>query len=258
MNLDGLEINGSGGLIPVKNESSYVRKFAALFKKLPAPTEQPPQRDAVTQMVIGFLQWEATQKQAEAAFKRLMQIMVDNNDLRISHTHQIIELIGPGYPRIEERVARMKDALQEIYVREHGINPVSLAEKNKKDIRAYFDSLAGMTRYVASQVMLLCYGAHNIPCDEKTAARFKAAGIFDAQTTSEQIEHFLERQIKAGDGIDAHLRLQAWSDESVKKPAAAKAEKPAKPKKAPAKKSAGKPKSAGKTVSAPKTAKKKK
>lgn len=221
----------------MKNESSYVRKFTALFKKLAAPAEPLPQRDPVTQLVLGFLQWEATHKQAEAAHKRLMQVMVDNNDLRVSHTHQIIELIGVNYPRVEERVARMKDALQEIYVREHGINPVSIAEKSKKDIRAYFDSLPGMTRYVAAQVMLLCYGAHNIPCDEKLASKFKAEGIIDADATAEQIEHFLERQIKAGDGVDAHARLQAWSDESSKK-AAVPAKKPA------AKKPAAKPKPA--------------
>lgn len=221
----------------MKNESTFARKFAALFKKLPA-TEAPAQRDAVTQLVVGFLQWEATHKQAESAFKRLMQIMVDNNDLRISHTHQIVELIGPNYPRIDERVARMKDALQEIYVREHGINPVSLTDKNKKDIRAYFDSLPGMTRYVASQVMLLCYGAHNIPCDEKLAVALREEGAVDEEATAEQIEHFLERQIKAGEGVDAHAKLQAWSDENAKKPVAKKepaAKKPAAKPKAPAK-----------------------
>ncbi len=221
----------------MKNESSYVRKFTSLFKKLAAPAEPLPPRDPVTQMVLGFLQWEATHKQAEAAHKRLMQVMVDNNDLRVSHAHQIIELIGVNYPRVEERVARMKDALQELYVREHGINPVSIADKNKKDVRTYYDSLPGMTQYVASQVMLLCYGAHNIPCDEKLASRLKAESAIDSDASPQQIEHFLERQIKAGDGIEAHMKLQTWSDEGSKK-SAAPAKKPA------AKKSAGKAKPA--------------
>lgn len=220
----------------MKNESAYVRKFASLFKKMPAPAEPPPQRDPVTQLVVGFLQWEATHKQAENAFKRIMQIMVDNNDLRVSHAYQIIELIGPNYPRVEERVARMKDALQEIYVREHGIHPASIAEKTKKDIRAYYDTLPGMTPYVSAMVLLLCYGAHNIPCDQRLASRLREEGVVDKTATPEQIEHFLERQIKAGEAIDAHLRLQAWADEGSRKPAAAKkpAKKPsARPKKAP-------------------------
>lgn len=221
----------------MKNESAYVRKFAAVFKKLSAPEAPLPQRDPVTQMVLGFLQWEATHKQAENAFKRIMQIMVDNNDLRVSHAHQIIEVIGPNYPRIEERVARMKDALQEIYVREHAIHPASIAEKSKKDIKHYFDSLAGMTPYVSALVMLTCYGAHCIPCDQRLATKLKEDGAIDKDATPEQIEHFLERQIKAGEGIDAHQRLQNWADEGlkkaaapVKKPAAKKAsEKPKKP-----------------------------
>ncbi len=231
----------------MKNESLYVRKFATLFKKLPPSTEQPPQRDPVTQLVIGFLQWEATHKQAENAFKRIMQIMVDNNDLRVSHAHQIIELIGPNYPRVEERVARMKDALQDIYVREHGINPVSIAEKAKKDIRAYYDTLPGMTPYVSALVLLLCYGAHTIPCDAKLATRFREEGVFDKEVTPQDIEHFLERQIKAGEGIDAHLRLQAWSDEASKRPAAPAKKPPAAKRPAPAKKpAASKPKKVAK------------
>ncbi len=230
----------------MKNESSYVRKFASLFKKMPAAPDAPPQRDPVTQMVVAFLQWEATRKQGESAFRRIMESMVDNNDLRVSHAQQIAAIIGENYPRAEERVARMKDAMQEIYVREHAIHPQSIAEKSKKDIRAYFDSLPGMTSYVSACVLLLSYGAHVVPVDQKLANLLKAQSVVDASATVEQIEGFLERYFKSGEALDAHLRLQAWGDESTRRPAKPeKPKKPAKPAKAKAK-AAAKPKKSGK------------
>ncbi len=240
----------------MKNESSYVRKFASLFKKMPAAPEAPPQRDPVTQMVVAFLQWESTRKHAESAFKRIMEVMVDNNDLRVSHAQQIAAIIGDNYSRAEERVARMKDAMQEIYVREHAIHPQSIAEKSKKEIRGYFDSLPGMTSYVSACVLLLSYGAHVVPVDAKLADLLKAEGVVDSTATVEQIEGFLERYFKAGEALEAHLRLQAWSDES-RKPA--KAEKPKKePPSKPARATPAKAAASAKSAGAKKPAKKKK
>ena len=229
----------------MKNESAYVKKLSALYRKLPA-ADLPEAHDPVTQLVIGFLQWEATKRQAELAFKRLMEIVVDNNDLRVTHPQQILERIGVNYPRAEERVARLRDALQEIYVRGHAITPNSIAEKSKKEQREYFDSLPGMTSYVASMVMLLCYGAHAIPIDGKLADMLKAAGVTDEHATPEEISHFFERHFKAGDGVEVHARLQAWADKGAKRTT-----KTAKrtTKKAPAKKKAKTSKSAKKKPS---------
>lgn len=201
----------------MKNESAFVKKLSALYKKLPA-AEMPEAHDPVTQLVIGFLQWEATRRQAELAYKRLAEIVVDNNDLRVTHPQQILERIGVNYPRAEERIARLRDSLQEIYVREHGIAPNSIASKSKKEQREYFDSLPGMTPYVAAMVMLMCYGAHAIPVDKKLADLLKDAGATDEHATPEEISHFFERHFKAGEGVEVHARFQAWSDDTSKRP----------------------------------------
>lgn len=211
----------------MKNESTYARKFAALYRRIKARAPEPEPRDAVTQMIVAFLMWEASRKQAENAYKRLTQIMVDNNDLRVSRAHELKECIGSSYPRLDERVERMRDALQTIYVREHAVLTYSLESKSKKEVRQYFDTLPGMTPYVAAQVCLLSFGAHAIPVDEKLANLLRAEGVIDPDATIEEIEHFLERHFKAGEGVEAHTRLQAWVDAGSKRAKAASVKKTA-------------------------------
>ena len=51
-----------------------------------------------------------------------------NNDLRVSHPQEVVGLLGPRYPRVEERAARLHEALQEIFIREHAVSWIGLEQ----------------------------------------------------------------------------------------------------------------------------------
>ncbi len=197
----------------MKNENSYVKKLIALLKKIRSTNraESHIQHDAVTQLVIAYLEWNATRKSAKDAHARLMRVMVDNNDLRVSHPHEIVAILGERYPRAEERAARLHEALQEIYLREHAIE-VDLSDKSKKQVRTYFDSLPGITQYVAAQVTLLACNSHAIPVDDHMADLLREEGVVDPAATVEEIGAFLERCVKADDAVEVHLCMRAWAD----------------------------------------------
>ncbi len=210
-------------------QDARAKKLAALLKKIAArktPEEAPP-RDASAQMVVAFLQWRATRRQAEAAFEALLAEMVDINELRVSHLEEVLHVLGDDYPLAEQRMLRMREALNEVFRREHGIAMASIESKSKKEQRSYLETLPGITPYVVSQVMLLAFGGHAIPVDEKLVALLAREGVAEADDTPPaEVESYLLRQIKAGEAADAHLLLQAWSD-SLKTPAVKKAASPA-------------------------------
>jgi len=247
-----------------KQDPATLKKFASLLKKSLAAFkgEDPPPRDPVAQLIVSFLQWNTTRHKAEDAFTALMAEMIDVNDLRVSHLHELVAVIGEDYPDAMLRIIRLRETLNEVYKREHDIQMHSVAGKGKKDQRTYLDTLSGITPYVAAQVTLLSFGGHAMPVDEKLCALLIAEGCLNAGTTPADAESHLTRQIKAGDALEAHLALQAWADKR-KMPAAAVAAPP--PKKAPAAKPAAatakKPVAAKKitkktkTTKAPKTAK---
>ncbi len=199
-----------------KQDTSHGKNLAALLKQLEKAhnVEEPAPRDPTLQLVVSFLEWEATRKQAEEALGRIMAEMVDVNDLRVSFEQEILELLGTDYPLAHERIARMREALNEVYVREHAVEMHSIASKGKKEQRAYLDSLPGMTPYVAAQVMLLSFGGHAMPVDRKLMERLAEDEIIDSSDDDPQhVENVLLRLVRAEEALNTHLQLQAWADD---------------------------------------------
>lgn len=196
-------------------KEQHAKKLASLLKRLRSQytPEEPPPRDPTLQMVVSFLQWQATRKLAEDAVARIMDVMVDVNDLRVSLEHEILHGLGEDYPQARERIARMREALNEVYVREHAVEMRSIAGRNKKEQRAYLDSLPGMVPYVAAQVLLLSFGGHAVPVDGRLLPLLEAEGVVDEGTSAEQAEASLQRMIKADENLQDHLLLQAWADD---------------------------------------------
>jgi len=203
----------------LKNEAAHARKFKTLFNRLRRryPVDLPDPLEPVTQLVVAMLQWNSTRRLALAAHDRLMERLVDNNDLRVCHPHEVVEMIGQEYPQAEERSARLREVLQEVYLREHATSLDSLQDKPKKEIKAYLDSLPGMPPYVAAEVTLLCFGGHAFPVDEQLVDKLREEEVIDPEATLAEVQSFLERQFKAGTAADGHAVLRAWVDAGARR-----------------------------------------
>ena len=202
----------------MKNEPTCVKKFATLHKKIKAAHKPAPYPavDPVMQIVASFLEWNATRAAAELAQARLMEFLVDANDLRVSHPHEIVDLIGEEYPLAEERATRLHEVLQEIFVREHMVSLAHLQSKTKKQVVDYLESIPAITPYVSAATALNAFGVHVVPVDNLIAAALKAEGAADESSTLEEISAFLEKQIKAGEAVELFLLLRDWADSTNK------------------------------------------
>ncbi len=198
----------------MKNEGHYAKKLNALLRRMKSSHRggQPEETDPVAQLVIGFLEWNATRTLAQKAFDKLMERVVDINDLRVSLPKELIEWIGEGYPDAQERITRLRESLHEIYLREHNVTLESISGRNKKQVTAYLETLPGMVPYVSSQIMLLNYGFHTIPLDDRMTEMLKIEEVLDEEATAEDTAHFIERQVKAGDGVTIHAAMRSWAD----------------------------------------------
>jgi endonuclease III len=202
-------------LTQLKHEPAQIKKLNALIRRLKAKHKniEAPAYEPTTQLIMAFLQADTTRRKAEQAYDALMEQMVDNNELRVSHTLEIVEVIGGGYLRAHWRVERMLESLRDVYMREHDHKMVKVASQTKKEQRHYLDTLTGVIPYVSASVMLLCFGGHAIPVDDKLVVLLEREGAIDEGLTPAQVESLLLRQFKAGEqSVEAHLLLQAWSD----------------------------------------------
>ena len=251
------------------------KAFAAVLKKATSKWsgEEADELEPIAELVFSFLMWNATERQADTAFGKIMAQVVDLNELRVSLTNEVIEMVGVRYPDAQNRVIRMLQSMMEIFEREHDYKMDSLGAKSKREQREYLDTLPGMTPFVAARVALLSFGAHAMPVDDRLLTLLVKAGVFEPGTTPADAEGWLARQVKAGDAMEAYLALQEWADGQrvtipsppkaevfksapVKEEPAKKAKKPAATKKAPAAKKAPATKKVAKKTTKKKTAKK--
>jgi hypothetical protein len=188
--------------------------------------------DAVLrEFVRSFLIWESTTARADAALKKIASGVVDVNEFRVCLPSEMALIIGPTYPRIEERVIALRSSLTQIFKRENRLRLSHLPNQSKKAAAAYLAALTHAPGFVTDRVALLCCGIHGVPVDSRIAAVLEKAKVLDKATAAKPDEAaaLIARMVKAGDARDAYALLQAAADQApvtatrVPKPAPAKA-----------------------------------
>jgi hypothetical protein len=240
----------------VKNATEFAKKFKTFRKKLTNEDVVHSEHGAIGEVIYAHLLWNATAKQATAAYKKMISASVDMNDLRMNHVFEMVELIGVSYPQAEDRAKRLKTVLNAIYKREHNVSLDSLEGAGKRDIREYFETLSGITPFVCNRVISLSFDVSAVPVDDRTLDALVTNGIVHEDADVADTAAWLGRQIKATEVLAVHAGLQSWVEQQpVKKPVKKKAKKKV-VKKAPAKKKVAKKKVVKKAPAKKKVAKK--
>lgn len=171
-----------------------------------------PMTDPICQeLVWAYLLWEAGEKRAKALAAKLCEVFVDLNEFRVCLPSELASFFGSTYPKAAERGDRMRATLNDIYNREHTVTLQSLSDMNKRDARAYLDSLEGIPPYVAARTFLIGLGGHAFPLDERL---MKVLTAEDALAEADDIataSGWLERQVRSGDAAPALHALEAYA-----------------------------------------------
>lgn len=202
---------------------TYAQHLSALLAKLDATTtpclRAPESRpcdvpETIHLLLYSMLLWESTPTAAQRALTCLYASFVDLNEMRIAYAHELAATCFENDRFALERAERLCVVLNNIYIRQHQVDIDHLAERTKREVREYLESLEGMPRFVAARVTLLGFDGHAIGCDELLAEKLKAAGVVDPSLKTEHIGRWLERQLKAGQASKAVLLLERLRDAS--------------------------------------------
>ena len=191
--------------------ASFLKKHAAAGQALKASCE-PEGIDLVDLFVHSYLLWQAPSADATAALKRLKAAFIDWNDLRVSLTSDIVDVIGHKHWRAADRVNRMRDAMNGIFRREHKVSLDRLRALMKKDAVSYMDTLPGMVPFVANRVLLVGVDFHSVPVEEFGLQLLVQAGVFSPGMGLADAANWVTRHVKAEEARDAHRALVAAVD----------------------------------------------
>lgn len=198
---------------PTKPLKALLKKLEAKFEPAADAPPCPDHADRVVhELIYSLLLWEAGPVKARAAIDRIDQAVVDYNELRICMTDELIVILGPRYPLVVERAARLHDCLNEVYVRENGLTLSSLAARSKRDARTYLDSLPGMPTFATARICLQALGAHAFPLDSRLAKRLVREGVLGDGDCVDTAASKIERIFRAGEALPAYGRIESWAE----------------------------------------------
>lgn len=204
----------------MKNSRKHAKRFRELISTLGEQFEVPsPEHvDPIAQLIIGFLMADASSTLADQAFGKIRAYFVDYNDLRSCIPDELVAVIGERYPQGQQRCVRLLATLNSLYQRENRIAfAEDLAMLDLERAEAYLCSLAGMSRYVYGQVMLLAFGRPILPVDENLQRTLLKHELIDRKADIPEIQRWISVQFRhlKYPPREVHLLLQGWVEEQV-------------------------------------------
>ncbi|MFO0858161.1 MAG: hypothetical protein U0640_12485 [Phycisphaerales bacterium] len=199
------------------------KRWATLLRKLSlpavepaeflAPPPAPPGSDPLTHhAVFGLLLWESSTQQAAAALKRILSVVVDYNELRVSRVDDIASWLGDKFPLASNRALRIRAMLSDIYARQQTVQLSPMLLGSKKDTTHALQALDGITPFAVARVMALGLGRKAIPLDLRTLALLHKSKVIGAADTIETASTQIAALTPEESLIDTLARLQHWSD----------------------------------------------
>src|SRR3954469_2371677 len=182
---------------PVKVEQ--LKKIISRLVKAAPARRAAETIDPLARLIRAFLEYDCDDVRMQAAERKILEAMVDFNELRVTPAIELAALLGVRYPFAESRCSALHRTLQSIFDREHLMKLDRIKEMRKSEIRPYFQSLAGITPYVEAAVAVDCFGITAAPVDTKLLLWLISKDALDEGTDIKSAQHQIEKLLKAGE-----------------------------------------------------------
>ena len=238
----------------MKNSKDYSKKIQKLYRSLSRkyPKVQKVSHEKVIDAIIyAVISAEMSERMTDSVIKKLAGYFVDLNDLRVSRSEEIVEVLGKDNHVTMNIASTITMILNGIFNEYHKVSLEALKKIGKRPAKQALEKLDGTSRFVVDYCLLTALGGHAIPLTDKMIKYLRTSEFVNPDADEQQIGGFLAKQISAKKGYEFYTLLRHESE-------SAKAKKKTKAKKTRKKTSGTKTKSKTKTKAKKKTTRRKK
>ncbi|HUU16547.1 MAG TPA: hypothetical protein VMW72_05310 [Sedimentisphaerales bacterium] len=206
----------------MKNSKEYSKKIQRLHRSLSRkyPKVQIVIHDEPTDAIIyAIISSELSEKATESAIKKFADYFVDLNDLRVSRTEEIVEMLGGDTPVTRNIALTITMVLRAIFNEYHKLSLEVLKKTGKRPARQILGKMEGASQFVVDYCMITSLQGHAIPLTKGMIEYLKSKELVYPDADEQQIGGFLAKQISAKKGYEfyALLRRESEARKSIKK-----------------------------------------
>jgi len=238
----------------MKNSKDYSKKIQKLYRSLSREYPKVPKvtHEVVIDAVIyAVISAEMSEKITDSIIKKFADYFVDWNDLRVSRSEEIVEVLGKDSHITMDIASTITRVLNGVFNEYHKVSLEALKKIGKRPAKQALEKIDGTTRFVVDYCLLTALGGHAVPLTDKMIKYLRNNEFVNPDADEQQIGGFLAKQISAKNGYEFYALLRHESE-------SAKAKKETKAKTTHKKTSKTKTKSKAKTKAKKKTTRRKK
>ena len=199
----------------MKDSKEYARKVRKLYRAL--KTSQPKVEKVVYDepeeaIVHGILSENMSEAKVKSALKRFDQYFIDYNDLRVSRSEEIIEVLGGDNAVTREVAHSITAALMAGFQKYNVVSLSALKKIGKRQARKILEKMNGVSGFVVDYCMLTALNAHAIPLSAGMIEYLKDNQLVHPDADEQQIEGFLARQISIKNAYEFYVLLRRKSE----------------------------------------------
>jgi endonuclease III len=208
----------------MKNNKEYGVKIDKFFRSVKSGQKVKPAEfaDPIDALIYGLISESTTERQAKKVFKNLQSHFVDYNDLRVSRSEEVQEILEDFDPRGEQIAVNLTKILAAVLEKYDGMSLKTIDAQGKRQAKKELDELPGVTHFAVNFCFLAALEGHAIPLTEPMLNFLKDHELVDPQITQDEIETFLERHISASHGWEFYELLRQAAESGSKKVAPVK------------------------------------
>jgi len=204
----------------MKNSKDYSKKVLKLYRSL--KKKHPNVRkivyeEPVDALVYAIISENMDAKKAKSALKRFDDYFVDVNDLRVSRSDDIVEMIGKDTPPMHELAGTLTMALRYVFNEHHKVSLEALKRIGKRPAKNALEKNDGVSKFVVDYCMLTALGGHAIPLTSAMVDYLRDNELVYPDATEQEIGGFLTKQISAKNGYEFYELLRSESESYAKK-----------------------------------------
>jgi len=199
----------------MKNSQEYSKKIQRLHRSLNRkyPKVQKVIHDEPADAIVyAIISAELSKKATESAIKRFADYFVDLNDLRVSQTEEIVEMLGEDTPVTRTIASTITMVLRAVFNEYHKVSLEALKKTGKRPARQILEKLEGTSRFAVNYCMLTSLQGHAIPLTEGMIEYLKSKELVYPDADEQQIGGFLAKQISAKKGYEFYALLRRESE----------------------------------------------
>lgn len=203
----------------MKDSTKYAKKLGALLRSLKkehAEVKVPTYADPVESVIFAILAERLKSSSARTAVKKIQKHFVDNNDLRVSRTEEMLDVLGGETSELREIAHTLSKVLNAVFTKFDDVSLLPLLEIGKRPARKELEELEGVTPFVVSYCFLTSLKGHAIPVNSKIVEYLRSLELVHPKAKPRDIEGFLERQINSSNGYEYYSLIRDAADKFVK------------------------------------------